>query len=650
MKKVLLIFLSLLSAASVCADIEVVVTASRLDEDPGTVPATMHILTEDDLERAASLLDALNDVPGISLLSNSGSGNGTYISLGGFGENSFGRVLILVDGLPVNRPDMASFNWLTVPVSRVEKVEILKGPASSLYGDAAVAGVVNIITSRPDKPTIELSAGIDSFLGNRETVSTAYGNPLADVEISLSRKDDRTSRDRTDAHMLSAEASFGIRPLEGLDLSFSGDYTESSYQMPGGLTPEEYTADPDQALNTADEAEEARASVRFSPEYQNNIVALSAPLSFSSTLTDTDFASWFSYSTARLDTIIIAPQAAVVLPLGRTVDTTVSIGSDIRFSRITVDRYPTAEREAPGFSARVSRNSYGIWVRDKTRVSDLLYVDGGIRYELAQTAASSADDPGVDGSAGSSPLVYDAGISFFPSRDLTIGLRYGTTFRYPFLDEQVSYLGYGFDTFYTDLQPESGRSLTATIEYTFLDAVIKFSPYILLMAGEIVYDPALCRNINSTAGALHYGGSISAGYENSIISAKAAYALDRAEYMAGDYAGKVLPLVPLHKVDASLKTRIPGGISIVTTIGYSSGFYMGGDYNNLQSMISGKTNWDIVFVWEPEFSDGLRFMAAGRNILNDRTPTLAYYNSFSSTSSYYPTPGRTFELSGSWSY
>ena len=139
MKKVVGAALSTLILACLCAvgltaqtqeeqsDIEVIVTASRVEESAAEVPAYVTVITAEELTASGqtTLVDALDGLAGIHFRSSSSNAAQAEISMRGFGENSHGRVLVLLDGRRLNRPDMASINWLEIPVENIERVCLL---------------------------------------------------------------------------------------------------------------------------------------------------------------------------------------------------------------------------------------------------------------------------------------------------------------------------------------------------------------------------------------------------------------------------------------------------------------------------------------------------------------------------------------------
>lgn len=123
---------------------EVVVTASRRAQRASEVAASLSIVSPQDIERrhTVSLDDALRYVPGIQMTGNQVNVRGSS----GFSYNTGSRVLLLVDGMPMLRPDADGVPYDAVPMSQVQRIEVLKGPGSALYGGGALGGVINVIT------------------------------------------------------------------------------------------------------------------------------------------------------------------------------------------------------------------------------------------------------------------------------------------------------------------------------------------------------------------------------------------------------------------------------------------------------------------------------------------------------------------------
>jgi vitamin B12 transporter len=144
----------------------VIVTATRLPVPQAAPTASATVITGAELRARGitHVLDALRDVPGAALVQNGSFGAATSLFLRG-GENKY--VQVLVDGVPVNDAG-GSFNFANLTTDNVERIEVLRGPASVLYGSDAVTGVVQIFTNRGAPRTRgDLAARGGSF-GTRE--------------------------------------------------------------------------------------------------------------------------------------------------------------------------------------------------------------------------------------------------------------------------------------------------------------------------------------------------------------------------------------------------------------------------------------------------------------------------------------------------
>jgi len=134
----------------------IVVTATRVEQTARMAPASVSVVTGDEIANQIPVTfdRAIENVAGLTAFRSTGGISTQSISLRGSSDVAGGgvgnRVLLLVDGRPALNSDTGGAFWSLVPVQFVERVEVVKGAFSSLYGSTAMGGVVNVITRRPD--------------------------------------------------------------------------------------------------------------------------------------------------------------------------------------------------------------------------------------------------------------------------------------------------------------------------------------------------------------------------------------------------------------------------------------------------------------------------------------------------------------------
>ena len=132
---------------------DVFVTATRVERELQQVPMSLTVMTAEDVKNsgARTVGELLQDVPGVQI-QNDGSQGLKRISIRG--EDAF-RTLVLIDGQKISEHKSMSGSPLLVDASRIERIEVIKGPASVLYGSDAIGGVVNVITKKGGQKPIE---------------------------------------------------------------------------------------------------------------------------------------------------------------------------------------------------------------------------------------------------------------------------------------------------------------------------------------------------------------------------------------------------------------------------------------------------------------------------------------------------------------
>ena len=239
---------------------EVVVTAAGREQQVKDAPASISVITREDLERSPyrQLTDALLDVPGVTVTP--GEGNSRDISIRGLGS---AYTLILVDGKRLNSRESRTNggniaeSGLLPPMEMIERIEVVRGPMSSLYGSDAMGGVINVITRRigdewNGSVRVNGTAQTNGDYGDYYDASVYASGPLiADtlglqLSASMNRRaeDDilTASPERKD-DSASAKLGWALNPQH--DLLFEAAYYDQESVQTAGRTTEATAAAPE---------------------------------------------------------------------------------------------------------------------------------------------------------------------------------------------------------------------------------------------------------------------------------------------------------------------------------------------------------------------------------------------------------------------
>ena len=223
----------------------VVVYASRVESTAESMPAAVQVFGADDIAAsgARDLAELLQRKAGVDVHSMNGNPVLTSIAMRGFGDNAFGRTKVVLDGEELNNVDMNAPNLTRIPLGAVERVEVIHGPSPVLYGDGAVAGVVNVSTDSRDysrRTKLYAKAGSQDTYGAGAQTRGGFEDEGWLYNASYDYLRSGGYRDRSAYELHTANA--GLRKVfeNGSTVGFRANYQNAFYELPGSLTREQW--------------------------------------------------------------------------------------------------------------------------------------------------------------------------------------------------------------------------------------------------------------------------------------------------------------------------------------------------------------------------------------------------------------------------
>lgn len=218
---------------------DVVVTAARIKEPVEETTSSVFVIKGEEINKRnfVFVTELFRDLPELSLVQNGGPGKNATVFLRGGGPE---HVLIMIDGIKVNSTTTGSFDFSGITVDDIERIEIVKGPQSTIYGSEAMAGVINIITKKgTGKPQTELSFEGGSYGTYKSSLTFSGGDVLVDYRLTathyysdgISAAKDGTERDSYKNSSISGR--FGFKPSERFGFELSGRYYYDRTELDG---------------------------------------------------------------------------------------------------------------------------------------------------------------------------------------------------------------------------------------------------------------------------------------------------------------------------------------------------------------------------------------------------------------------------------
>ncbi len=526
---------------------EVIVTASRAEEEVAFVPSNVTVLTDQDIRNSASLNipELLSSASGITVTDLTGGKRNYRVDLRGFGETSGANTLVLVNGRRVNQPDLSGVDWTQIPLAQVKRIEIVRGGRGGvLFGDNASAGVINIITDGFDKNrgSVSLRGGSYSALalegdysGASDTLAYTFSG---DIYNSDGYRDNSGTRGRN------AGGSLDFSPNSRFRLNLSSGFHHDETGMPGALTetdlesgiPRSGTVYPDDRIRVNDYYFQARPRLLFLEES-----FFEADISFrkrDNVFYSSSYWGYFQGDTG-LATLALSPRLVIAEQLG-TMNNRLVAGIDL--ARSDEDILNTTSY-SPQASFALERNNLGGYVYDEFFITEKLALSGGFRHDRLEYGFG----PGLQDRPRFSENLSTAGISWQFRTGGNLFFEYGSGVRYPLLDEMFDFYSNSVNA---GLEPQNSGSFQAGIKLFhpntfFLNSAV----YAIRTENELYFNPrggpwGFGANENFTGTNRRKGLEIETGMQLGRLTLSGSYNLTDSEVTGGPYSGSEVPGVP----------------------------------------------------------------------------------------------------------
>ncbi len=634
---------------------EVVVTGTRTAEEIQRVPASVSVIGADEIRRsnAKTAVDLLRREEGVVVRDLLGNGKAAQVDLRGFGETAASNTLVLVDGRRVNEIDLSGTDWAQIPVEQIERIEVVRGPGSVLYGDNAVAGVINIITKSPSR---QFNAGGGVTLGSydRFKVDAHAGGGVDKTAFSIygSRSESDGYRENND---LSTEDFGGRVTLDATDrfrVNLSGSYHEDRFGLPGALTKAEVKSDRQQSVNPEDEGSTQDYFLKAGFDWDvGSYGQLVADVSYRDRSGDSKFPDAFFPYKNDFDTETVAFTPRYVWQ-GSVFNRTNKLIAGVDLYQTHQDNksysgFFSPLPSSPTGISDVDRDTIGPYVNNEFYVLNNLLITLGARYEQVRYDFDVKDLSAfplapLNESHSDSENAYHAGLTFLYGQNSSAFARVNRSFRFPLVDELVVYdFTTGQIRVNPDLKPQTGIHYEIGLRHYFTPKLrANLTVFRAEIEDEIFFNRPVFTNENHPK-TLHQGFELGARAEVfRHLALVGNYTYEQATFEKDPYDGEDIPAVPRHRANFGLRIfDVLPGVELAADLNYYGASYAVSDFENQFEKLDDYFTLDLKLSYEWKM---LRVFAGVNNLTDEQYSEYAVIGSTPLQTNFYPAPERNY--------
>ncbi|MFH1868717.1 MAG: TonB-dependent receptor [Candidatus Omnitrophota bacterium] len=215
---------------------KIVVTPSRLYQEYGQVSRATNLITEDEIQDKNPLRagDLLEDLPSAHVMEYGSLGQSSTVSFRGATAS---QTLVLIDDMPINNPRDGQVNLSDIEGENIDRIEVVRGPSSSLYGSSAVGATVNIITKngKTEVPETTITNRFGTYRTHLHEVANSAKIKGFNYFLSASSANSEGHRDNSAYHAQSYNGNIGYEFGKAHSIKIGGRYHSSEVGTPGSL-------------------------------------------------------------------------------------------------------------------------------------------------------------------------------------------------------------------------------------------------------------------------------------------------------------------------------------------------------------------------------------------------------------------------------
>ncbi len=623
---------SFAQSVSTSATSETVITAGRIPQDPFLLPQGVTVITAEDIHTSGvtNANEAIRLLGGVIGRIDTSGGRNQTLDMRGFGETAGNNVVILIDGVRQNEGDSGSANLAWIPLSSIERIEIVRGSGAVLHGDGATAGVINVITQKGLAQPGGSVGVLAGSLGTREArFSLHTGDDAWRFQLHGGRYETDNHRDNF-ARQENNGLARAVWSEGAAQWSFQLGSQDYKGRLPGGLTLEDFRTSPRKTYFRDDHGSGRSGNVLVSGEF---------------TLLDWRVGLDLNQRWNTMESVYVRPaytytDASDSSAKRLGLRTWREFRSEGIFQKLVLglDAENWSQNRNSGESL-LDQTSRAIYARHETNfVPQGLSVYAGVRRTQAQREITG----GAVGVLDANNTSWELGSTLQLSETAQVFARTGTSFRLATIDEFACYPypGYSCPSDPNRLRPQTSRD--HEIGYRRSQSWGKWTAryYSNDLTNEIGYDGSANVNFDPTR---REGVELESQHRlSSSVDASVQAAHRRAVFRSGPHDGRDVPMVPHDSLTARLSWRMSSTQQIVVSGQWVAQQRVTGDWDNActekipsYGVLNLRYNHQIV-MWT--------YSAAINNVTDH-----SYYNYRSRCSptekSVYPEAGRSVYLS-----